>query len=67
MKIPKQLRRQRTLLLSLACFDPVSVRKTGRALGLYTDALARSERGSDPELAIAGAGRGELLEQWVGL
>ena len=51
------------IIIESACFDPVSVRKTGRALGLHTDALARFERGSDPELAIVGAGRVvELLE-----
>ena len=51
------------IIIESACFDPVQVRKTGRALGLHTDALARFERGADPELAIVGAGRVvELLE-----
>ena len=52
-----------SIIIESACFEPVSVRKTGRALGLHTDALARFERGSDPDLAIVGAGRVvELLE-----
>ena len=51
------------LLLESATFDPVAVRKASRSLGIYTDSSARFERGSDPERAIAGAGRVvELLE-----
>lgn len=47
----------RRILLESATFDPVSVRKAGRALGLKTDACARFERGSDPSLPLVGAGR----------
>ena len=54
------------IIIESACFDPVSVRKTGRALNLHTDAMARFERGSDPELAIVGAGRVVELLSTVG-
>jgi phenylalanyl-tRNA synthetase beta chain len=37
------------LLLECALFDPLSVRKTARRLGLSTDASYRFERGVDPE------------------
>ena len=51
------------IIIESACFDPVKVRKTGRALGVSTDALARFERGADPEMAVVGAARVvELLE-----
>ena len=54
------------IIIESACFDPVHVRITGRALGLHTDALARFERGSDPELALVGAGRVAGLLESVG-
>ena len=54
------------IIIESGCFDPVSVRKTGRALNLQTDARARFERGSDPELAIVGAGRVVELLSSVG-
>ena len=54
------------IIIESACFDPVRVRITGRALGLHTDALARFERGADPELAIVGAGRVAGLLESVG-
>lgn len=54
------------IIIESACFDPVQVRKTGRALGQHTDALARFERGADPELAIVGAGRVAHLLETVG-
>ncbi|HET6232164.1 MAG TPA: phenylalanine--tRNA ligase subunit beta [Longimicrobiaceae bacterium] len=37
------------LLIECALFDPLSVRKTSRRLGLSTDASYRFERGVDPE------------------
>lgn len=40
------------VLLESACFNPVSVRKTGRKLNLSTDASYRFERGVDPEGTI---------------
>ena len=38
-----------TVLLESACFNPVSIRKTARRLGLATDASYRFERGVDPD------------------
>lgn len=37
------------ILLESAYFDPLSIRKTSRALGMSTDAAFRFERGVDPE------------------
>jgi phenylalanyl-tRNA synthetase beta chain len=55
------------LLLESATFEPVSVRKASRAMGIHTDSSARFERGSDPSLALVGAGRVvELLETEAG-
>ncbi len=51
------------VLIESACFDPVSVRKTARAMGLATDSSARFERGSDPSLAVDGAARVAWLLQ----
>ncbi len=45
------------MILESACFDPVSVRRAGRRLGVHTDSSARFERGSDPSLPLVGAGR----------
>ncbi|MFT4626574.1 MAG: phenylalanyl-tRNA synthetase beta chain [Myxococcota bacterium] len=45
------------MLLESAAFDPVSVRKASRALGIHTDSSARFERGSDPSRPLVGAGR----------
>jgi len=45
------------ILLESATFEPVSVRKTARAMGIQTDSSARFERGSDPSMVIPGAGR----------
>jgi len=36
------------VLLEIACFDPVRIGLTGRALGLTSDARTRFERGVDP-------------------
>jgi len=47
----------RNMILESATFDPVAVRKAGRALGIHTDSSARFERGSDPSLPLTGAGR----------
>lgn len=37
----------KAVLLETAAFDPVAVRKGGRAVGVHTDSCARFERGSD--------------------
>ncbi len=51
----------RNVLLESAWFDPVSVRRTARALGLRTDASHRFERGADPEGTIAALDRAARL------
>src|ERR1700680_3807146 len=40
----------RNVLLESACFDPISVRRTSKALGLRTEASMRFERGADQEM-----------------
>ena len=68
----------RTIVLEAAWFDPISVRRTGRRLGLATDASYRFERGADvaaPPAAIrrarrlladigAGRPRGALVDRF---
>ncbi|MBC8646652.1 MAG: phenylalanine--tRNA ligase subunit beta [Thermoanaerobaculia bacterium] len=39
----------RNVLLEAAWWDPASIRKTSRRLGMHTDASHRFERGADPE------------------
>ena len=41
----------RNILLESAWFDPISVRRTSKTLGLRTEASMRFERGADPEMA----------------
>jgi phenylalanyl-tRNA synthetase beta chain len=55
------------LLLEAACFDPISIRRTSKALGLRTEASMRFERGADPEMAeIASRRCAELIQQLGG-
>ncbi|HEV3485398.1 MAG TPA: phenylalanine--tRNA ligase subunit beta, partial [Vicinamibacterales bacterium] len=55
------------ILLESACFDPVAVRLSSRALNQPTDAAARFMRGGDPTLPLVGAGRvARLLEEHCG-
>ena len=49
------------VLLESARFDPVSVRRTSRALGLSSDSSYRFERGVDPENVEAASRRAALL------
>jgi phenylalanyl-tRNA synthetase beta chain len=51
----------REVLLESAWFDPVSVRRTARALGLRTDASHRFERGADPEGTLPALDRAAAL------
>lgn len=53
----------RHVVLESAYFDPVSVRKTSKELGLHTDASKRFERGTDPNQLIASLDRAALLIQ----
>ncbi len=56
-----------TILLESACFDPVSIRRTSRRLGLSTDASYRFERGVDPSLAPRALARAAaLIEEIAG-
>ena len=67
----------RNILLESAWFDPISVRRTSKSLGLRTEASYRFERGADPEMAetasrraaqlIAELGGGEILSGVVDL
>ena len=50
-----------TILLESACFNPVSVRRTGRRLGLSSEASYRFERGVDPEGTINALNRAVQL------
>ncbi len=57
----------RNLLLEAAWFDPISVRRTAKALGLRTEASYRFERGADPEMAeLASRRAAELIQQVAG-
>lgn len=49
------------ILLEAASFDPVSIRKTAKRLGLRTEASHRFERGVDPHLAAVAADRAARL------
>lgn len=51
----------RAVLLESACFDPASVRKTQRRLGLSTDSSYRFERGVDPEGILFASNRAANL------
>jgi len=56
----------RRVLIESACFDPVSIRKTSKKLGLATEASHRFERGVDPETTVAAADRAAQLMAAVG-
>ena len=57
----------RNLLIECAWFDPVSIRRTSKALGLRTEASYRFERGADPEMAeLASRRAAELIQQLAG-
>jgi phenylalanyl-tRNA synthetase beta chain len=56
-----------TILLEAAWFDPISVRRTAKALGLRTEASIRFERGADIETAELASRRcAELIQQLGG-
>lgn len=57
----------RNILLESAWFDPISVRRTSKALALRTEASYRFERGADPEMAdLASRRAAELIQQIAG-
>lgn len=51
------------VLVESAYFDPVTVRKTSKHLGLQTDSSKRFERGTDPNQLIASLDRAAALIQ----
>lgn len=53
------------ILLESAYFDPVTIRKTSKRLGLQTDSSKRFERGTDPNGLIASLDRAAMLIQQV--
>jgi len=57
----------RSVLIECAWFDPISVRRASKALGLRTEASYRFERGADPEMAeLASRRASELIQQVAG-
>jgi phenylalanyl-tRNA synthetase beta chain len=57
----------RNLLLEAAWFDPISIRRTSKALGLRTEASMRFERGADMEMTETASRRcAELIQQLGG-
>jgi phenylalanyl-tRNA synthetase beta chain len=57
----------RNILLECAWFDPITVRRTSKALGLRSEASYRFERGADPEMAeLASRRAAELIQQLGG-
>lgn len=57
----------RDVLLESAWFDPVSIRRSSKQLGLRTEASVRFGRGGDPEMAEAASRRAaELIREIAG-
>jgi phenylalanyl-tRNA synthetase beta chain len=57
----------RNILLESASFDPISIRRTSKLLGLRTEASMRFERGADLEMAETASRRcAELIQQLAG-
>ena len=56
----------KTILLESAWFDPISIRRTSKALGLRTEASMRFERGADAEMAENASRRCAELIQKLG-
>lgn len=59
--------RTRNVLLESAWFDPITVRRAAKELGLRTEASYRFERGMDPEMPLEAARRcAELIAELAG-
>jgi phenylalanyl-tRNA synthetase beta chain len=58
----------RRVLLECAHFDPATVRRTAKRLGLHTEASHRFERGTDPNQTLAAAAWRciRLIAEWSG-
>ena len=53
-----------TMLFEAACFDGTNIRKSGKRIGLRTDASAKFEKGLDPNLAMEAMNRAcQLIEE----
>jgi phenylalanyl-tRNA synthetase beta chain len=60
--------RTRNILMESAHFNPLSVRRTARALELRTESSYRFERFVDPNLVVVAQYRVcELIEEWTGV
>ncbi|MEQ1759561.1 MAG: phenylalanine--tRNA ligase subunit beta [Vicinamibacterales bacterium] len=55
-----------SVLFESAYFNPLSVRRTSKALGLKTEASMRFERGSDPRLPVMAMERACALLEMIG-
>ncbi len=54
----------RVVALEAAYWDPLSIRRAARSLGMHTEASHRFERGADPEAPVAATARlGHLLQK----
>ena len=54
----------KTMLFEAACFDGTNIRKSGKRIGLRTDASAKFEKGLDPNLAMEAMNRAcQLVEE----
>jgi phenylalanyl-tRNA synthetase beta chain len=51
----------RSILLESANFDPTSIRRTAKRLGLHSEASHRFERGVDPEVTLVALNRASFL------
>ena len=57
----------KNILIECAWFDPISIRRSAKALGLRTEASYRFERGADPEMTeLASRRAAELIQQVAG-
>jgi phenylalanyl-tRNA synthetase beta chain len=56
----------RCVLIESAWFDPVSIRRTAKRLGLATEASHRFERGTDPEGTVRAVNRAAALMAELG-
>lgn len=55
------------LLLESACFDPPTIRRSSKRLGLSTEASYRFERGTDPAGTVKAVDRlASLIHEWGG-
>ena len=57
----------KTLLFEAACFDGTNIRKSGKRIGLRTDASAKFEKGLDPNLAMEAMNRACQLVEELGV